>query len=121
MSHEKRKEQRVKEDFSMLCKLYRKTPIQGSVPRILDISKSGLCMMSDSRFETGDIMQLIMRIPPDFKEKIEIFSRIIESFQTKNGRFKTRAVFIEVSPAAKASIEKIIQQANFKSALKRKE
>lgn len=112
MAQEKRKDQRVKEDFSILCKIFRKTELDGNVSRLIDISKSGASFSTDTQLTKSDILHLIFRIPPDFKEKVELFGRVIDSQEENEGSFKTRIAFIDIDANAKAILSRIIEQTN---------
>ncbi len=108
---EKRKDKRVKEDFSILCRIFRKIQTDVSVSRIMDISKSGISFLTDNQMTKNDILQMIFRIPPDFKEKVELFGRVIESEPEQESVFKTRVAFIDINPQAKNTLNRIIEQA----------
>ena len=110
MTDEKRKEKRVKQDFSILCRIYERTELESDVSKIFDISKSGVCFFTDTPCEKNNIVQLIFRIPPDFREKVEVFGRIVEAQHTFVG-YKTRVSFIGIPPDVEAGLEKIIAHA----------
>ena len=118
MAQEKRRDKRVREDFSILCRMYTRNEMEGDVSRILDISKSGLCFLGETQFRKNDIMQIMLRVPPDFREKIEIFGRIIESQKMTETDFKTRVAFIDILPETKTALDNIIAQASFREAFK---
>ena len=110
MPQEKRKDKRVKEDFSILCKIFRKTTISGNVSRIIDISLSGMAFVTDNPLTQDDILEIIFRIPPSFKEKVELFGRVIDCRPGKESNFKTRVIFIDISERAKTLLAHLIEQ-----------
>lgn len=119
MVQEKRKSKRVKEDFSILCKTYRKIELEGTVSKILDISLSGLAFLTNTRFLKGDLLQIIFRIPPDFQEKIELFGRIVDAEPTIETGLKIRVAFLGIDSNTISILNRIIDQANFKSTFKK--
>ena len=112
MAQEKRKDKRVKEDFSILFKIFRKTELDGNVSRLIDISKSGASFVTDTQLTKNDILHLIFRIPPDFKNKAELFGRVIDSQAENSGSFKTRVAFIDIDSNARTILSRIIEQTN---------
>jgi hypothetical protein len=119
MTEERRKDKRVKEDFSILCKIFRKIELEGSVSKIIDISKTGIAFQTNTPVAKNDIVQMILRIPPDFQEKIEIFGRIVDSEPITDSEFKIRVSFINIAQPTQENLTRIIEQANFRSALKK--
>lgn len=117
MPEEKRKDRRVKEDFGVLFKTFQKAELEGIVSHITDISKSGLSFFSDNELTKNDILQLTFRIPPDFKDKIEIYARIVDCQPDAKNGFKIRAAFIDIDPAARAVLSRLIERASFKEIL----
>ena len=111
MAQEKRKSQRVKEDFSILCKIFRKTELEGTVSKIIDISKSGVAFFTNNPLSKNDLLQMTFRTPPDFKEKIELFGRVIDSQKVTETNFKTRVTFIDIGANAKTILNSFIEQA----------
>ena len=87
---------------------------QGDVSKIIDISKSGLSFLTPQEFLRNDILQMIFRLPPDFKEKIEILGRVVESVPTVQRGFKTRVSFINVDPGAKTMLSQMIEKSSTK-------
>ena len=114
MAQEKRKDMRVKEDFSVLCKIFRKTELDISLSRIIDISKSGISFFTDNPLAPGDILQLILRIPPDYKEKVELFGRVIESLSAQPAGFKTRVMFLTIDAHAEATLKRLVEHSGRK-------
>ena len=119
MSQEKRKDKRIKEDFSILCKTFRKTTLDGHVSRIIDISKSGMAFFTDNQLLKDDVLQIIFRLPPDFKEKVDIFGRVLECLRDIDGSFRTRIVFIDINLQAKDLLGRLIEQTRLKEPFKR--
>ena len=119
MAEEKRKDKRVKEDFSILCKIFRKIELEGNVSKIIDISRHGVAFQTDTPFLKDDIAQIIFRIPPDFQKKVELYGRIVDSVQTADSGFKIRVAFIDIGEPTQQILVRIIEQANFKSAFKK--
>jgi len=119
MVEEKRKDKRVKENFSILCKVFRKIELEGNVSKIIDISKHGVAFQTDAPFLKDDVVQMIFRIPPDFQEKIEIHGRVVDVVPTISSGLKIRVAFIDIGEPTQQILTRIIEQANFKSALKK--
>ena len=76
---EKRKDQRVKKDFIILCRIYERTDLEVDLSKIVDISKSGLCFLTGAPITPQHLLELTFRFPPDFKEKIQLYARAIDS------------------------------------------
>ncbi|MFA5059472.1 MAG: PilZ domain-containing protein [Candidatus Omnitrophota bacterium] len=110
MSEERRKDPRIKEDFSILCQVYRKVSAEGNPSKVLDISHVGICFLADREIAKDDVIRITLRVPPDFKEKAELFGRVIESIRAEDGNFKTRAAFFDLSAGAKNSIDHLSRQ-----------
>ena len=119
MSEEKRKAKRVKEDFSILCRVFRKIELEGSVLKIIDISQGGIAFWTDTPFAQNDVLQIMFRIPPDFQEKLELYGRVIDAVPTVSSGFKIRAAFINMDEPTRTTLARMIEQANFKSAFKK--
>lgn len=113
MFQEKRQSKRVKEDFNILCRIFRRMELDASVSRIVDISKGGICFLFDSPITPGDLLQITFRIPPTFKEKAELFGRAVACNDDK-GHFKVRVAFIDIPAETKSNLERLIQQASLK-------
>jgi hypothetical protein len=111
MLQERRKNRRVKEDFSILCKIYRKVELEVDMSKIIDVSLSGVSFLSNIPMTSNDILQMVFRIPPAFKERIELFGRVIESKQKTPLEFKTRVAFINISPAVDITLNRLIEGA----------
>ena len=120
MALERRQDRRVKEDFSILCRIYEKKPIDPNVSRIIDISRRGVCFLLDNRLAKNNILQMIFRLPPDFKEKIEIFGRVVDSQPQADKFHITRVAFIDIDEKAKAILNRIIERASLRETLKLK-
>lgn len=119
MVEEKRRDKRVKEDFGILCKIYERTELEGNLSKIVDIGRYGLCFIADSELGPQYILGINFRVPPDFKEKIEIFGRVIQSERISEQEFKTRVAFIDISEQTKDILDKIIDPGNFPGAIKK--
>ena len=113
-SQEKRKDKRVRKEFGLLYKAYREIKVEQNLSHIIDISKSGLSFLTPQEFLRNDILQMIFRLPPDFKEKIEILGRVVESVPTVQRGFKTRVSFINVDPGAKTMLSQMIEKSGAK-------
>lgn len=120
MAEEKRKDKRIQEDFGVLFKAFQQIELEGIVSHITDISKSGLSFLIDNKLVKNDILQLTFRVPPDFKEKVEIYARTVDCQPEIQGGFKIRAAFIDIDPKARAILSRLIEQASFKEILKNK-
>ena len=110
MADEKRKSKRVRDNFSILCRIFRKTELEGNVSRIIDISKHGVAFYTNNAIKRDDILQMTFRTPPDFKEKIEIFGRVLESKQETETNFKARVAFINMDSTAESILGNIINR-----------
>lgn len=113
MVEEKRRDKRVKENFGILCKIYERTELEGNLSKIVDVSKYGLCFIADSELDRNHILEIILRVPPTFKEKIELFGRVIKSEQISAAEFKTRVAFIDIPPKARNTLNQLIEQKTF--------
>ena len=111
MTQEKRKDKRIKENFSVLCRIFRKITLDGQVSRIVDISKSGMAFIVDTRLTKDDILQIALRIPPQFKEKVELFGRVVDATVQTDSNFKVRVNFIDIDPAKKMLLAHLIDNA----------
>ncbi len=109
-NEERRKEQRVKKDFSMICKAYRKTDIESDLSRITDLSLKGLSFISDGKLDDNVILQIIFRVPPDFKEKIELFAKIVNCSETDSNKFRISVTFIDMNPNIQNLLNRVIEQ-----------
>ena len=109
---EKRKYKRIKANFGILCKEFRRIDLDTEISRILDISKGGVSFLANHQLLEGDILQMILRIPPHFKEKVELFGRVVASEQDQEALFKTRVAFIEMDPLAKTILSRMTEQDN---------
>ena len=107
---EKRKDQRVKKDFIVLCRIYKRIDLDVDLAKIVDISKSGLCFLTSTPITSQHLLELIFRIPPDFKEKIQLYGRVIDFQKESDTEYKTRVIFIETPQASKTALEKFIEQ-----------
>ncbi len=101
MGKEKRRAKRVKENFSIICKVYSKTELGGELLRLIDMSTTGLSFTAEDELSKNDILQLAFRVPPDLKLKIEIFGRVVGCEKTDEGKFATRVAFIDISQETK--------------------
>jgi len=117
---ERRKNKRVREDFSILCKIYRKLGLEVEMSKIIDVSKSGVSFLTNIPMSERDILQMVFRIPPSFKERIELFGRVIESKQETPSEFKTRVAFIYISPEADTLLNCLIEGARKSMITKKK-
>jgi len=115
---ERRRDKRVKEDFSVLCKVFRTVELVANISRIIDISRRGVCFLTDHPLAKDDIVQMIFRIPPDFKERVELYGRIVESTRETEKTFRTRVAFIEIEPDVHIILNRIIEQALAKESRK---
>ncbi len=111
MAQEKRKDTRVKEDFSILFRIFRQITLDGQISRIVDISKSGMAFIIDTRLTKDDILQIMLRIPPDFKEKIELCGRVVDISQGTDPHFKVRVNFIDIDASKKVLLANLIENA----------
>lgn len=118
MAQEKRKEKRIEENFGVLFKAYQPIELEGNVSRIMDISKSGLAFLTDTKLDKNDILQLIFRIPPNFKEKVEIYARVVDCLLEGKGHFRIRAAFIDIDPQSRSVLTHLIEKSNFTQTLK---
>ena len=107
---EKRKDQRIKDNFIILCRIYERTDLEVDLSKIVDISKSGLCFLTSASITSQHLLELTFRFPPDFKEKIQLYGRVIDSQKESDTEYKTRVVFIDTPQASKAALEKFIEQ-----------
>ena len=107
---ERRKYRRADEDFYILCKTFRKVELDAQVFKILDISQGGLSFLGRDLHTKDDLLQIVLRIPPDFKEKIELFGRVINSQEDKGQYFKTHVAFIDIPFSTKTILTRIIEE-----------
>ena len=113
MFEEKRRSKRVKENFSILCRVFQRIELDVSVSRLVDISQGGMCFLFDNPVSPGDLLQISFRIPPTSKEKAELFGRVVACNDDK-GRFKIRIAFIDIPAATKANLDRLIDQTSLK-------
>ena len=107
---EKRKEQRVKKDFGILCRIYERTELDGDMSKIIDISKSGLCFLTSNQLSPYHLLELNFRMPPDFKEKIQLYGRVVDSQKENDNEFRIRVAFIDIPRASRVALEQFIEQ-----------
>ncbi len=113
MGQEKRQSARIKGDFGILCKIYKKIDLESTLSHIYDISGRGVSFMLDSPLEKDNLLQMTFRIPPDFKERIDIFGQIIQSEKQGKG-FRIRVAFIDMDERTKTILSRIAQQTTLK-------
>ncbi len=115
---EKRKYQRIHQDFSIVCKVFKRVETDSYAFRIIDISIGGLSFLGSDLFTKDDLLQIILRIPPTFKDKIEVFGRIVDSQKTEDNLFKTHVALIDISPLTRAALSGMIEQFNLQKTLR---
>lgn len=110
MPDEKRKSQRIKENFSILCsKIYREIELEGNLSKVIDISTHGLSFTTAFQLLKGDILQIIIRIPPAFQEKVEVYGKVIECQKANETEFKVRTSFLDVTGEAENILNRLTQ------------
>lgn len=119
MVQEKRKEKRIKEDFSILCRVFRKIALDGQISRIINLSKSGMAFLTDYKLTKNDILQIALRLPPHFQEKAELFGRVVDSSSETQADFKVRVTFIDIDPSQKLLLNNLIEQTHLKEKSKK--
>jgi len=108
MFKEKRQTKRIKEDFNIFCRVFRRVEFDASVSQIVDIGKGGICFQADNPITPGDLILMILRMPPTCKEKVELYGRVV-ACEPKDRQFKIHVAFIDIAPATKATLERIIE------------
>lgn len=117
MAQEKRKDKRIKGNFGILSKIYREIELEGHLSKISDISKSGLSFLTDTPLMNNDILQITFRIPPDFKQRIELFGRVVDTQAADPSadirEYKVRVAFIQIQPRAQDLLQKLTGDEHF--------
>ncbi|MFH1360515.1 MAG: PilZ domain-containing protein [Candidatus Omnitrophota bacterium] len=114
MGEERRQEKRIRENFGLICKVFSKTELEADLSKIVDFSQKGLCFIGDDQIGQEDILQLMFRVPPDFKKKVEIFGRVVRTQDIGDRKFKISVAFIDFPEETKTILKNSIQQAGFK-------